>query len=210
MRPAQDDRTATVHWRRCDPSAIEVLSSVAYGLGRGTCFAWKTFFRHCDAGKRLIIAKPYQRYGRDDNQGPSSPPQRTFALCERRHSPNTPHATIRAYRNWLSRLSLLFGFLGVVVGGQISWLANLLIIPAWPLLLLHSKASDGVAFMFCVGVIVVGNAFLFQGVNTSEAGGLLQQVTSLGIGYWFWMGSITLSAVTAVHGVSGVPHRGIQ
>src|SRR5260370_4703427 len=72
MRPAQDDRTATVQWRRRDPSAIEVISSAACGLGRGTCFAWKTFFRHCDAGKRLIIAKPYQRYGRDDNQGPSS------------------------------------------------------------------------------------------------------------------------------------------
>src|ERR1700693_6169300 len=72
MRPAQDDRTATVHWRRRDPSAIEVLSSAACGLGRETCFAWKTFFRHCDAGKRLIIAKPYQRYGRDDNQGLSS------------------------------------------------------------------------------------------------------------------------------------------
>jgi hypothetical protein len=103
---------------------------------------------------------------------------------------------------------LLFGFLGLAVGGQISWLANLLIIPTWPLLLLHSKASDGVAFMFCVGALAVGNAFLFQGVSTSEAGGPLQQVTSLGIGYWFWMGSITLSAATAVHGIlRGSPSR---
>ena len=96
---------------------------------------------------------------------------------------------------------LLFGFLGLVVGAQISWLANLLIIPAWLLLLVHSKASDAVAFMFCVGAIVVGNFFLFQGVSTSEAGGPLQQVTSLGIGYWFWMGSIVLSVVTAAQGV---------
>ncbi|CAB3673286.1 hypothetical protein LMG24238_02217 [Paraburkholderia sediminicola] len=96
---------------------------------------------------------------------------------------------------------LLFGFLGLVVGGQISWLANLLIIPAWLLLLLHSKASDGVAFMFGLGAIVVGNSFLFQGVSTSEAGGPLQQITSLGAGYWVWMGSITLSVVMAAHGV---------
>lgn len=95
---------------------------------------------------------------------------------------------------------LLFGFLGLVVGGQISWLANPLIIPAWLLLLVDSKASDRVSLTLWVVAFFVGNAFLFQGVNTSEAGGPLQQVTSLGIGYWLWMGSITLSAVAAAHG----------
>ena len=102
---------------------------------------------------------------------------------------------------WPGWSILLFGALGLIDGAQISWFANLLIIPAWPLLLLHSKASDGLALMFCAGAVVLGNSFLSQGVNTSEAGGPLQPVSSLGIGYWLWMGSIALSAVMAVHGV---------
>ena len=102
---------------------------------------------------------------------------------------------------WPGWAILLSGFLGLADGKQISWLANPLIIPAWPLLLQHSKASDCLAFMFCVGDFIVGNSFLFQGVSTSEAGGALQQVSSLGIGYWLWMGSITLSGVMALHGV---------
>ncbi|RFU45027.1 hypothetical protein D0B32_25125 [Paraburkholderia sp. DHOC27] len=102
---------------------------------------------------------------------------------------------------WSGLAILVFGFLGLIDNAQISWLANLLIIPVWPLLFLQSKASDALALAFCVGALAVGNAFLFQGVNTSESGGPLQPVSSLGAGYWLWMASITLSGVVAIHGV---------
>lgn len=101
---------------------------------------------------------------------------------------------------WPGWSILLFGALGLAAGPQVSWLANLLVIPAWLLLLARSKTSDSLAAMLCVAAIVVGNSFLLQGVSTSKSGGPLHPVSSLGIGYWLWMVSITLSMATAVYG----------
>ena len=100
---------------------------------------------------------------------------------------------------WAGVGILAFGFLGLMMDAQISWLANLLIVPTWLLLLVDSKASNRASAMCGIAALLVGNAFLLQGVNTSEAGGLLEDVTSLGMGYWLWIGSIALSTLVAVH-----------
>ena len=104
---------------------------------------------------------------------------------------------------WAGGGILLLGFAGLIDGVQVSWFANLLIILAWDSLLQRSKSSDRIAFGYCIGAFFVGNAFLFQGVDTSEAGLRLERVSFLGIGYWLWMGSITLSFSLAAHGVFG-------
>ncbi|QGZ66054.1 hypothetical protein [Paraburkholderia acidisoli] len=99
---------------------------------------------------------------------------------------------------------LAFGALGLLDGYQMSWLANVFLWLAWGALLTRSKTGDWGALASACFALLVGNAFLLQGVDTSEAGVSLEPVSSLGPGYALWM---ACQAATALVGAHGVLHR---
>ncbi|MEK6346286.1 MAG: hypothetical protein V4764_02330 [Burkholderia sp.] len=96
----------------------------------------------------------------------------------------------------------VFGILGLMQTGQLGWIANQLFWASVVLLFGDDAEKDGFAVFTGIGALVLGNAFLIQGVNSDEGGGALLPVSSVGFGYWLWMLAIVLSTVMALHGVS--------
>jgi len=74
--------------------------------------------------------------------------------------------------------NLLFG----VLSGNVSWLANILIIPAW--FLLNQKLVLPIFFSLMASILAF--SFYFNGVVIINEAGHHAEVTEYKIGYWLW------------------------
>lgn len=93
---------------------------------------------------------------------------------------------------------LLFGFLGLCSGHMTNliWLANPLLFCTWAVFIAHSKF---IALFFAVLSLIVAASFLFcKTVEVSEAGGSGYEITHIGLGYWLWLASISLTVIACI------------
>lgn len=96
---------------------------------------------------------------------------------------------------------MFFGILGLMQSAQVSWIANPLILISIALLYSDDLEKDRFAVASSISAFILGNVFLFQGVNTDEGSNFLSQVSSIGLGYWLWMISIVFLMLVAIRGV---------
>lgn len=80
----------------------------------------------------------------------------------------------------------LLNLLAGLFSGNISWFANLLIIPAWILTQKRSFAPILLSFL----AFILALSFLFNGNITANTAGGIEFVTKYLIGYWLWLLSI--------------------
>jgi hypothetical protein len=78
------------------------------------------------------------------------------------------------------------GWLGLIFDGQISWLANPLLIISWFSFQRYPKVS----LIFSVFSSVLAFSFLLVHKIIIDEGGNMHYITSINIGYWLWILSI--------------------
>ncbi|MGX6999661.1 hypothetical protein ACSOSP_07885 [Caballeronia sp. KNU42] len=88
-----------------------------------------------------------------------------------------------------------FGMLGFFQA-EFDWLANPLLWLAWFFLF---AGNDIFALRLVFLATVVGNIFWIQGISESEGGAIFRPVISVGFGYWLWLASMLLTAVSAIY-----------
>jgi hypothetical protein len=95
-------------------------------------------------------------------------------------------------------LAALFGFLQVKTGPQ--WFANPLIAMVWTLILSppsNGQKSRKLAIGLCSLCLALGlSTLMLEGVVANE-GGVLNEIESLGIGFWFWITSFIFGLLSA-------------
>lgn len=81
---------------------------------------------------------------------------------------------------------LIFGILGVIVGGaNLWWLANPLLLVSWISFYLNTKVS----FVVSLIAYVLSLTFLFATEVAIDEAGTPRQIKSLELGYWLWLSS---------------------
>lgn len=108
--------------------------------------------------------------------------------------------TLSNSSEWPGWFMLVFGAFGLIWGFSLvylPWLANLLLFITWILFYRkkweYSVRTPIVAFLLAAGFILVRN------INLSLDGGD-QPITSLGLGYWIWLGSIAITIIATYIG----------
>lgn len=87
------------------------------------------------------------------------------------------------------------GMLLASADSNIVWLANPILFLAWIMVLLNRRL---VAVLLSLGALVIGLAFLsFKSVVTNE-GGIQMPITGYKAGYWVWLASMGVTAVSAL------------
>lgn len=88
----------------------------------------------------------------------------------------------------LGIIALLLGLFGM----NISWLAN----PCLIMSLIHLKRENlRKAFIFSLVSVLLGLSFLLYDKIIANEGGGKTEITSYGLGYWFWLSSLIINFI---------------
>lgn len=78
-------------------------------------------------------------------------------------------------------------------GGAVAWLAN----PFYFVALFTVRKDPEVALGFSIAAILIARSFLDGGELLLNEAGHTAYITEIGIGYWFWLGSMVILLVTS-------------